>query len=407
MLIMIMMWISILFNTFLPIEGAGLSSTFPRQTIKDPPNDWKYYPLYSNSNCSKIPRLIPDMEGVSYFSDGNFLNATIWLSGPFQEIPVPFVRFPIYAMWFGIIQPYDIKEKVDYTHLIQWNPLSSNWTRLIQEVLENDTRIIMQDNNYTNFFDNTRGKGHVNLSLDLTNVTAPAEYFVIFALFDSLIYRGNACGLLDITDTSFYIPPPKFPISVFPTPLEIRHGEAKTAELRLNSNSLVKSSVHVTTHQIPKGMDISIEPNETPIAPAGITRLRMNVKTTDDVRPGPYTIQLDSSISFPATIDVGSLITSEFAKINRTDSNNGKSNISPSGLVDSNITTRIINSRPSYFTVIVKSYPFSEQFKDFWSTYGDFISLVGGGFTAGAAALAIDRLRNRRKKPSTTFDTGW
>jgi hypothetical protein len=400
-LILVIILVIILFGGSLNIDGAGLSPQFPRQTINDPPNDWHYYPLNTNTNCSNMPEptKIPDMVGVSYFSDGDFLNATIWLSGPFEKIPTPLIRFPIYAMWFGIIQPYDIQSNVDYTNSIEWNGVNSTWTKSIQEVSSNDTRYILRDNNYTNFFDNLGNKGHVNLSLDLSKVTSPAEYFIIFALFDGVMYRGNACGLLDITDTSFYVPPPKFRASVFPSPLEIRQGEEKTAELRLNSTSVVKPLVHFELGQIPKDIDISIRPNRTYATPAGISTSLIDVKASDKAHPGPYTIQINSTISFPVTIDVSSVIASSFAKakLNGSDSNAGVSDVSPSRIIGDNISSKIIKSRPSYFTVVVMPYTFEDQFKNFWSIYGNFISLFAGGFTAGAAALTLDRLKNIRK----------
>jgi len=398
-LIMAMILIVMLINGSFKIDGASLSPQFPRQTINDPPNDWLYYPLNANSNCSKMPEpmKIPDMVGVSYFSDGDSLNATIWLSGPFEKIPTPLIRFPIYSMWFGIIQPYDIQSNVDYTNSIEWNAANSTWTKTIQEVTPNDTRYIIRDNNYTKFFDNVANKGHVNLSLDLNKVTSPAEYFIIFGLFDGLMYRGNACGLVDITDTSFYVPPPKFRASVFPSPLEIRQGEEKTAELRLNSTSVVRPLVHFELGQIPKDIDISIKPNNTYATPAGITTSLVDVKASDKAHPGPYTIPINSTISFPVTIDVSSVIASELAKVNGSDSNAVNSDDSTSGIIGDNISTKIIKSRPSYFTVVVTPYTFDEQFKNFWSIYGDFISLFAGGFTAGVAALTLDRFKRKTK----------
>jgi hypothetical protein len=40
---------------------------------------------------------------------------------------------------------------------------------------------------------------------------------------------------------------------------------------------------------------------------------------------------------------------------------------------------------------------FSEEFRDFWDVYGQAISLVGGGFAAGAAALFFNRLFKANK----------
>ena len=84
-----------------------------------------------------------------------------------------------------------------------------------------------------------------------------------------------------------------------------------------------------------------------------------------------------------------------------------QTDIDPSDLVTNNITTTMIKSRPSYFTIIVRPYTFAEQFKDSWDTYGDFISLIAGGFIAGVAALVLSSIRNRKKKPYANLYDGW
>lgn len=387
--------------SFFDLANANLSPQFPLQKIDDPPKDWYYYPLMASSNCSTMPQpsQIPDMTGVSYFSDGESLNATIWLSGPFQQIPKPFARFPIYAMWVGIIQPNDIQTKVDYTNTIEWNPLDSTWSKSLSEISSNDTRIIAQTKNHTKFFDNAGGKGHVNLSVDLRRLTSPSEYFIVFALIDDVVYKGNMCGLLDITGTSFYVPPPVFRSSVYPAPIELRQGEEKTAELRLNSTSLVKPLVHFSLNDLPKDLVVSIKPNKTYATPAGITTSLIDVSASESARTGPYTIQINSTISYPVTIDVNSIVASEFSKVTQSSVNGTQSNVSPStDIITDSISTKIIKSRPFYFTVLVTSFTFDDQFRSFWSAYGDFISLIAGGFVAGFTALVFDRIRRKRDK---------
>jgi hypothetical protein len=51
-----------------------------------------------------------------------------------------------------------------------------------------------------------------------------------------------------------------------------------------------------------------------------------------------------------------------------------------------------ISPRPTSSSIVVNRYPIEELFEDFWSTYGDPITLVRGGFAAGLSALLIDRL---------------
>jgi hypothetical protein len=83
------------------------------------------------------------MKGVSYFSDGKVLNATIWLSGTFNKVPIPSaIRIPTYTLGIGIIQSYNTSAKVDYAVTVQWNPLNQAWSRTLVEFLANGTRIL-------------------------------------------------------------------------------------------------------------------------------------------------------------------------------------------------------------------------------------------------------------------------
>jgi hypothetical protein len=60
---------------------------------------------------------------------------------------------------------------------------------------------------------------------------------------NGVIKKGNACGLVDVLGNVGYIPPPKFSVSTFPSPLEIKQGEEKTIELRINSSTLARPVV--------------------------------------------------------------------------------------------------------------------------------------------------------------------
>ena len=93
-------------------RALSISPSFVRQEIVDDPNDWQFWKPSSNtfglpterghsvsvdtatkvSECKNkgIENVFtrPDIESVSYISDGNKLNATIWLTSPFQEAPL-------------------------------------------------------------------------------------------------------------------------------------------------------------------------------------------------------------------------------------------------------------------------------------------------------------------------------
>lgn len=254
------------------------------------------------------------MTGVTYYSDGKYLNATIWLSGPFQEKPSPISRVPLYGMSIGIIEPYNMSVGVDYAALLQWNLPNRTWTRTIEDFLGNDTRTLIQDNVDRNFFNNTGNKGKVNLSLDLESISSPDQFLLFFSAYDGIIERGNACGFVDIIENAIQIPPPQFSVSTFPSPLEIRHGEEKTMELKINSrvrsNALVKFAIPYNPEQIPDGMTITIEPEETNVTAAGVASSRITVKVSDEVTPTSYSPQVNSTFTLPIIMNSSSFVES-------------------------------------------------------------------------------------------------
>jgi hypothetical protein len=399
--------------------AEGSSMSFPRQTITDSPDDGQFYPLFQTSNCTNIQRSIqmPEMTGVSYFSDGKSLNATIWLSPPFQEVPEPVVRFPLYSITIGIIQPYNMTVTTDYVTSLQWDFFNSTWIRSTKDFLGNDSRTLEQYNVDRVSFDNTGNRGKVDLNLDLQRISSSDQYLLIFSVFDATIEKGNACGFVDVTENAVQIPPPEFVTSTFPAPLEIRQGEEKTVELRINStarnDAFVKLGVQQNSEQIPAGMDITIEPDETNMTADGVATSHINVKVSDQVTPTSYSPQISSTFFFPITIDVSSLINllaeeassvrSLAANANRNQNSSG-GDVSDLGTEETLISAMSLTPRTSSFSIVVKPYPIEEQFRDFWNTYGGPISLIAGGFAAGFSALLIDRFRNRPRYKSKTVD---
>lgn len=67
------------------------------------------------------------------------------------------------------------------------------------------------------------------------------------------------------------------------------------------------------------------------------------------------------------------------------------------GLVFNEDIGNTIDLQPSYIRLTMTTYSWNERFGKFWNIYGDFISLLGGGFAAGFSALLIDRFKIRSK----------
>ena len=122
-------------------------------------------------------------------------------------------------------------------------------------------------------------------------------------MLDAVFIKGNACGLRDDIDRLLFIPPPEFRLSAFPSPLQIRQGEEKISELRVNFTNLVDAFVSFDISNQPDGLIVDIEPNQTYIPPAGLATSHIKVKATDGIQAGPYTFSILPRVSFPATVD--------------------------------------------------------------------------------------------------------
>jgi hypothetical protein len=74
-------------------EVYALSPPVVRQEVIDDGNDWQPWKIKNenekeiqNEKCENPLILLPDIQSLSYLSDGNKLNVTLWLTQTFSEI---------------------------------------------------------------------------------------------------------------------------------------------------------------------------------------------------------------------------------------------------------------------------------------------------------------------------------
>jgi hypothetical protein len=398
-------------------KAFASSPSFARQEIIDGSLDLEAFGLIDKSsslsnlsslvsaNCTRVGHNItlPEIETVSYLSNGKYLNATIWLSGLIEKEP-PISRIPIYRMGIGNIPTHGTTLKVDYFVSVHWDPFKQTWVKTIEESPSSmDRRVIEEERNYTHLFDDEKNvpfmssnqsKSRISLTLDLDTVGSPKQYFLTFGLYDSILKKGiGLCGVGDFVDTIAYIPPAEFKISISQNPLILRPGDEKTIQLEINPSTIVRPNVTLYSDQN-EALEVEFIPNKTYVPAGGVATSLVNVKASDkaaeclrNVKASdkeaecPYTLPIYANISFPKIdfLDVG---------------------LDNSATITDKISTSIIPT-PSYFTVIVKPpLNWEEKFKGFWETYGEVISLIGGGFAAGFTALVFDRVRRRKESPS-------
>jgi hypothetical protein len=308
------------------LEVFALSPSFARQGVEDAASDWSSISknIASNFPLNKTENLIeckmgrqlfrsPDIVGVNYLSDGKTLNATIWLSSPFEEPALnksPFFLFGrTYAWIIDINSAYDTRQGPDYKVIIDWDTLNHRWTRTVQEWSSTpgedkifgsgEFMILEQENNYTGFYQ--KGKNYVDLSLNLNEVSSPDQYSMSFYALDYFKTKVGFCTVVDITDL-VHIPPPEFIISSSPSSVTLRSGEEETVELQLKSTGKLDSRVVLSTNQIDDNIETNFIPNQTYVPPAGMATSRLQLKVLENAPLGTHTLPIIANISFPTIL---------------------------------------------------------------------------------------------------------
>jgi hypothetical protein len=222
------------------VFASSSSPSFSLQEIDDNKSDWiDVWRGRSTTGGDKFT----DIQVVNYYSDGRFLNATLWLdkfngTGPSDR-----------ELNYGMYIDADFNNKtgiagIDYRIAIQWNSQSKSWTRVFQEWSTNGkTKTVDIQPNYGGFFErdvknignNQLGQGggdYVTLNADLSKMSSPYRYKVLF-------YAEEVKGLNWIMDSSkwVYVPPPKFVITMLPQTVDLRQAETKTVEVQVNSTN--------------------------------------------------------------------------------------------------------------------------------------------------------------------------
>jgi hypothetical protein len=105
-----------------------------------------------------------------------------------------------------------------------------------------------------------------------------------------------------------------------------------------------------------------------------------NISVDDSVEVGQYTIPILLKMNVEAKRQAAKFLNLHYYT---------PSFYNSSGyiLAESNITISVI---PKLTGI--------EIFKEFWNTFGDFTSLIGGGFIAGITALVFERFKNKKTR---------
>lgn len=367
----------------------ALSPAFEPQALDDQRNDW--IRTFGNDSLDVKPNH-GDLMEIEYLSDGNTLKATYWL-GPGSEDASIYSQ-PYRNISYGMlvkIASYNINTGIsgaDYNYYIE--SVNGKWNEYLYQLSSTGSQILLNSKtNFSQFFGGpTLGPGYVKLNLNLSSIDNPSEYGVLFYATDS----SKTNKVSDFTDW-VGIPPSSMTMVTSPKDIVVRQGE----EILVPANIYSTFSNNVTEITFSKGSNgISSEYNSSGLY-ASIERIQsplFRIIASSQTPIGFYTIPFSASL----------FIETMFDSTGNTSNNNGigleNSMIQPSKKYPK--FGYVTNPSMNLTITVTTPLSFEEQFKEFWSVYGQPISIIAGGFAGGFASLVFARIRKTDKQLEDT-----
>lgn len=228
--------------------------------------------------------------------------------GNWIRINFPTYDFQLISKSYGMLIDVDsiYDTGIDYIKRIWYDRLTDTWKETLYETkIWNETKLserlqmmdgivrTIEDKNFTNFPTNILNKlerqdFYVPIPLNLQHLNYPNSYDIYFVTFSSYKVDNKTCNLIDTT--SFIpIPPPKINITVIPDSLEIRPGEEKNFEIRIDPSTRLPYR-------------INLEPGDKEIINAAFTSNKI-LDTHKDTFITNFKISVPEPIYFPKTED--------------------------------------------------------------------------------------------------------
>jgi hypothetical protein len=368
--------------------GAQLLNSFPRQEINVGSRDGVQVngTAHSQTKADYKDKLdnSSDIQKVTHFSDGKALNATLWLGDTISKNPSKEgANNVVYGMLIDVDNnPTTGKFGVDYQKEIQWSNTTQVWNSFLAEYSSPDhLRMLDVQRNHSVFFE--ENQKYIPVSQDLESITSPAKFRVLY--YTVLIYgNNNSKSIVDLTNW-MDIPPSTYTFSTLPVPLVMRQGEQMDIGVQLKSSSGVPpQTVHFVPSENYSDIKVIYKPDRSSNGSSSSS------STSFGLAPAPFRIQVpkDAQVgqySIPVMVNIssGSLFPSKFIEL---------PNFNLSVTSQGHISTQANLS-----LAVIEPPTISEQVKEFWSAYGDLISLIGAGFAGGISTYILDYLKNRKK----------
>jgi hypothetical protein len=378
MLFLLLLLLFIFSSTFHKTFAA--SPAFDLQALDDQRNDWVQ--TYGNDS-THLKSDYADLLDADYLSDGKTLNAIFWLASNSENASAynqPFKKIS-YGMLIDLAST-NINHGyngADYDFYIE--AVNGKWSQYLYQLSSTGAYILIDSKiNYSKPFGGpTIGPGYVKLQLDLGSINSPSEYGISFYTAES--FKSN-----EVRDFSSWVavPPSTINISTSPSNIIVRQGEQQlipadifstfsnnVTSITFNNNG---NNNNASSDFNSNGLDASIQRIQPPL---------FKVVASPQTPLGIYTVPFTASL----------LITTTVTSTKPIFNNTVNGFVDPELLVSKKYPTTGYITSPSMNLTITVMPPLNinDDFKGFWSVYGQPISIIMGGFAGGFASLIFGR----------------
>jgi hypothetical protein len=367
-------------------NNADRSPSFPNQEIIDPHVDWIDL---ENRTLTRQGDRSTDIESVDYSSDGKTLNATLWLYFPFKSNHSSSSNENVN---YGMFIDADFDQTtgyggIDYKVELSWDNQSKQWTQVLEKWSHYGE--IKSLNNKTIPISSLPEEGthYVTLSADLDAMLSPKKYKAIF--YGEVKREGSYK-----TDFTRWvaIPPLELAVSASPNVVELRKGEQKTIEVKVNTTQGYEPTVNLFATSPSKNIIFDFTHNDTLNRPIfalripsyGIATTPLTISAIENASIGPYTLFVFANSSFPPE---------EFIKPKSFLAQESTTSFFPS----SAISLENIFTQSSLLVKLQEPLTLVDNISDFWTKLGAPISFVYG-IIAGISPWIFTKIKGRLNK---------
>jgi hypothetical protein len=372
------------FATTSGYKTANASSPeFELQEMINENRNW--FQTYGKSDLN-LKNNYTDILAVNYLSDGETLNATLWLNAGISNYTDFSYKKPLNKINYGMLIDADSNSETGYRgadYDLYYELRGGNLSAYLYQLSSTGGyKLIGSNTNFTESYDDSGAfLGSVDFALDLDSINNPNQYNLLF-------YSAESFGSNEVRQFTSWvsIPPPTLQVTTSPEDISIRQGENLMVPARIKSSTGFSNDVVNITLSGDKNNDyaittgfnsseiiVNVERNQPPL---------FNIEIPKNTPLGIYSIPLIVTIREPSEAVITKPI--------NVNSLGGK--VNPEFEISKDYPTVGYVTKPINLTVtVIAPMTPSDLFKEFWGTYGSFIGIFAGAFIGAFAKVLFDK----------------